>query len=396
MSYMKYILLFAALMIGTLAISAQEKEEEKKLDLKFYGFIKGDMVYATDGVNSFGANTLAAPQVANGDEQSAIGFTAQHTRIGLKGTVGEEIKAGGLVEIDFFSNAFDANGKPRIRLAYASIAKGGFEARMGQQWDLFSPNNANTNHTNGNMWFAGNRGFRRAQLQLSYKLDIDNVFPMVQVSLGETTREDVGLGKDNLSGVPMLQARLSGKLMDKYTVGVSFVNGQYQEKGSAGPWDWDDKITTTGFGFDFNLPIHQYFSLVGEVNSGTNLNNANLFNIAGNYGYNINPIAGNSVDDKKCFGLWLNASSKVTDWLLFTIGYGMDKNNSENFNVGNYEANSMVYTNFTLPIKHGFALMLEYQILNTTQVTGVDAQGQITDTQDNKANVFGVAARISF
>ncbi len=132
------------------------------------------------------------------------------------------------------------------------------------------------------------------------------------------------------------------------------------------------------------------------MNSGTNLNNANLFNIAGNYGYNINPIAGNSVDDKKSLGVWLNAKSKVTDWLLVTIGYGMDQNKSDNFGVGNYESNSMIYSNFTLPIKHGFAIMLEYQNLNTSEVTGVDAEGQITDTKDNKANVFGVAARISF
>ena len=54
-------------------------------------------------------------------------------------------------------------------LHYASVIHGGFEARMGQMWDIFSPNNANTNNTNGNMWYAGNRGFRRAQLYLGYK-----------------------------------------------------------------------------------------------------------------------------------------------------------------------------------------------------------------------------------
>jgi hypothetical protein len=142
------------------------QEENKKLELKPYGFIKGEMIYASDGVYSWGAkanNYISSAQFASGKEVSALGFTAQHTRFGLKGTVGEEIKAGGVIELDFYGGAFDANVKPRIRLAYASVIKGGFEARVGQQWDIFSPLNANTSNTNGNMWFAGNKGFRRGQ-----------------------------------------------------------------------------------------------------------------------------------------------------------------------------------------------------------------------------------------
>lgn len=394
---MKCFSLMFALLMGAMAINAQETEENKKLDLKFYGFIKGDMVYSTAGVNSFGAATLGAPQVANGDEQSAIGFTAQHTRLGLKSTVGEEYKVGGVIEIDFFGNAFDANTKPRLRLGYASLQKGGLEVRMGQQWDLFSANNATTNNTNGNMWFAGNYGFRRAQLQLSYKLDVENIFPMFQLSLGEGSREDTGLGKDNLSGIPMIQARVSGKIMNKFTVGVSYVNAQFLEKGTILLQDYYFKFKTSGFGVDINLPIHQYLTLVGEFNTGTNLNNSNLFSVGGNHTFAVNPLNGDVTQyDKKSQGFWLNASSKLTDWLTLTLGYGMDQNKSERYTVNAIEKNSVFYTNLTLPIKHGFAFMLEYQNISTTQITGVDGNGAITDSKGNKANVLGVAARVSF
>ena len=131
--------------------------------LKPYGFVKGDMVYATAGVKSFGWTSLSSAQQATDYENPAIGFTAMHTRFGLKGVKGDDIKVGGRIELDFFGGSFDANIKPRIRLAYASVAKGNLELRFGQQWDLFSPVNASTNNTNGNMWYAGNRGFRRGQ-----------------------------------------------------------------------------------------------------------------------------------------------------------------------------------------------------------------------------------------
>jgi len=377
-----------------------EKEPNKKLELKPYGFIKGDLFYGTAGVTSFGIASLAAPQVATGVDQSAIGFTAQHTRLGLKASIGDNIKASGLVEIDFFTNAFDANAKPRIRLAYASVAKGGFEARFGQQWDLFSPNNANTNNTNGNMWFAGNKGFRRAQIQLSYKLQNDFITPMIQLSLGETSREEAGLGKDNFSGVPMLQGRLSGTIKGKYIVGVSYVYGQYLEKAGTvivpDTLQKDFTFSTSGIGFDFILPIHKYFSLLGEVNSGTNLNNANLFSVANNH-YWSNDENENIVEfDKKSLGFWFNATSKITDWFIVTIGYGMDMNNSDTYKKNDIDNNTSIYGNLTFPIKHGFSIALEFQNINTTVVTATDINNKISERQNNMANIISLSGKINF
>lgn len=55
------------------------------LELTPYGFIKGDAVYSSEGVLSFGNPNLSAPQVAKGVDEAALGFTAKQSRIGLKG-----------------------------------------------------------------------------------------------------------------------------------------------------------------------------------------------------------------------------------------------------------------------------------------------------------------------
>ncbi|OFX25650.1 MAG: hypothetical protein A2041_03165 [Bacteroidetes bacterium GWA2_31_9b] len=387
-----------------------KKEENKKIELKPYGFVKGDMVYSNASVTSFGASNLGAPQIVSstGNDQSALGFTAQHTRFGLKGSVGEKIKAGGVIELDFYGGAFDANIKPRIRLAYASVTAGGFEARMGQQWDIFSPNNANTNNTNANMWYAGNRGFRRAQLQLSYKISNKVFAPMVQVSLAEATKEESGLGKDNISGMPMFQARVSGKIMEKYEIGLSYVNATYTElentieatsNTTTNPikdtLKSDFNFKTSGIGVDFNLPFHKYFSLLGEFNTGKNLNDANLFNIAGNHSWKI--VGGDVVkNDKKSMGLWFNATSNITSWLNVVVGYGCDKNTSDDLVEGNIARNRVVYGDLVFPIKHGFSFALEYQYITTNKITVLDTDGDIAHTDRFTAGIINLSAKITF
>ncbi|MGE0089882.1 MAG: hypothetical protein AB7S50_10470 [Bacteroidales bacterium] len=402
MSKKNFLLMALSLILFTQVSFAQEaekKEENKKVELKPYGFIKGDMVYSNGGVTSFGLENLGAAQIANDKDLEAVGFTAQHTRLGIKGSVGDKIKAGGLVEVDFFGGSFDANVKPRIRLAYASIISGGFEARVGQQWDIFSPNNANTNNTNGNMWFAGNRGFRRGQIQLSYQINNKSFAPMLQISLAEATKDEAGLGKDNLSGMPMFQARVSGKIADKYTVGVSYVNASYLEKtGNTFKVDTitytltsDQNFKTSGFGVDINLPLHKYFSLVGEFNAGTNLNNANLFNIANNYSWSTI----NGKIDKKSTGFWLNATSIIKPWLQVVVGYGCDRNTSDKYAIDDLATNKVLYGDLIFPIKHGFSVALEYQYITTNKVTFVE-NNEIEHTDRFTAGIINLSAKLTF
>jgi len=399
------------LFIGMLlSIATFAQEENKKIDLKTYGFFKGDMIYTMGGVYSFanaGNCYISSPQFASGLDTNAIGFTAQHSRLGFKATTGEKIKVSGLLEIDFYEGPINSNVKPRMRLGYASVAKGGFEARFGQQWDLFSALNPNTNNTNGNMWYAGNRGFRRGQVQLSYFIKNEKVAPMIQVSVGETTREDAGIGKDNLSGMPMIQGRLSAKVKEKYTIGVAYANGSYVEKKGlieAVPnplindtLTKDLKFSTSGISVDLNLPIHKYFNLMGEFNTGTNLNNANLFSVAGNYAWSIDDsLKTITTTDKKSMGMWFNAQSNIKEWLQVVVGFGMDNNTSDKFAANNIEKNTVIYGDIIFPIKHGFSVALEFMNINTTVVTKVDAAKKITERKSNIANVVNLSAKVNF
>ena len=254
-----------------------------------------------------------------------------------------------------------------------SMNKGNMEIRFGQQWDIFSPNNASTNNTNGNMWYAGNRGFRRGQIQLHYKLSKEGISPLVQLSIGEGTKEGTGLGKDNKSAMPMVQGRLSAKLMGKNIIGVYFAYAKHEPD----PDVDDDEFTTSGFGVDINLPFSHIFALKGEVNFGTNLNNCNLFNIAG---------SGCKDDDRKALGIWANALSKPSKKVNLVVGFGIDKNQTDDIAAGGVKQNTVIYGDLIFPFEHGFSIALELQNIST----------KIQNSDTNSAIVFNISGKVSF
>lgn len=346
------------------------------LELKPYGFVKGDGVFSSKGVVSFGNPNLSSPQIATGVDESALGFTAKNTRFGLKGNYGDDIKVGGVIELDFFNSAgFNTNINPRIRLAYASVAVDNFEFRFGQQWDIFSPLNATTNNTNGNLWFAGNTGFRRGQIQMIYKIPAKDFAPMIQLALAEGASDGgTGLGDDNKSGLPMIQGRVSAKFMENKTVGVYFVYAKFSPVPDTSDYDFN----TTGFGADLTLPFDKYFELHGELNTGTNLNNANLFTVAG---------SGSKNNDRKSLGVWLNITSKIHNNFHLVIGGGMDKNQTDNLADGSIEQNMVIYGDLIFPIAGGFSVALEIGNITTT----------IKGASDKNTALFGIiSGRVNF
>jgi len=362
-----FLVLFCSLIICS-AIYAQG------LELKHYGFVKGDAVYSSKGVLSFGNPNLSAPQIATGVEEAAAGFTAKNTRFGLKGVTGENVKVGGLIELDFFSAlGFDSNVNPRIRLAYASVAWDNLELRFGQQWDIFSPLNATTNNTNGNLWYSGNLGFRRGQVQMIYKVPAEDFLTTIQLALGEAARETgAGLGDDNKAVIPMIQGRLSGKFLENKVVGVYFAFAKFSPVPDTSDYDYN----TVGFGADFTLPFDKYFELHGEVNMGKNLNNCNLFSIAGN---------GKKNDDRKSLAIWANITSKIDEHFHLVIGGGMDKNQTDNLANGATDQNLTIYGDFIFPITKEFSVALELGNI-TTKIKGADNRTALVGILSGKVN----------
>lgn len=224
-----------------------------------------------------------------------------------------------------------------------------FEIRFGQQWDLFSPQAAASNNTNANLWYAGNRGFRRGQIQLRYQKSDEKTTPMLQLSVGEGAKETSGLGADNYARQPMFQGRAAMLLSQKYELGMSFVHAKF----APNPDDDDLDYTAIGFCIDWNLSLTPKVSVKGEFNQGTNLNNVNMFNIAGN---------GRQGNDRKCMGMWLNLLAQPKPNLHLIGGFGMDKNQTENLPDGAIAKNFNFYGDLIFPFEHGFSITAE--ILN--------------------------------
>jgi hypothetical protein len=368
-----------AVVLAVAAVSASFAEKPK---FEPYGFVKGDMYYSVGGVKSWGKESITCASVATGVDSNAVGFTAQHTRFGLKGS-GQtgDITMGGLIELDFFVIAANANAKPRMRLAYAWCDPlKGLEIRAGQQWDLFSPLNPTTNNTNANLWYDGNYGFRRPQLTLQYGLDLGTIKPLIQVSAGETTKEDdlffdttgqgsIGswIGADNLSGIPLAQGRLAVSFLENMEIGAAAVYGAYGV---------DRDYTTMGVSVDASLPIHKLFALKAEFATGTNLNNANLFTIGG---------SGSATKEVETSGFWVEATSKIHSNFNAVLGFG-DEMVSSAVTTG-AESNMTGYADLIFPIGDFFSLAVEYQLLSTKMANVEDP---------NMAHVIDIAGKVVF
>jgi hypothetical protein len=358
------------LLAGTLAtVTFAEKPKFEP-----FGFVKGDMYYTIGGVTSWDKASITSASKATGSDTNAVGFTAQHTRFGLKGSgKSGDITMGGLIELDFFVIAANANAKPRMRLAYAWCDPlEGLEIRAGQQWDLFSPLNPTTNNTNANLWYDGNYGFRRPQLTLQYTMDLGTIKPIIQASAGETTKEDdlagTWIGVDNLSGIPLTQGRLAAAFLTNMEIGVAAVYGAY---------DVDRDYKTMGFSVDANLPIDKLFALKAEFATGTNLNNANLFTIGGN---------GSATKDVETSGFWVEATTKPLSCFNAVLGFG-DEMVTSTVPDNGLEANMTGYADLIFPIGEFFSLSVEYQLLSTKLVNVDDP---------NIAHVIDIAGKVVF
>jgi len=324
-------------------------------EFKPYGYIKGELTYTSQGVLSSGKPGLTAPQEADTLKGHAFGVSCQSTRFGTKGwiTTDNGMEIGGKVEADFYSGTgFDASSKPRMRLAYGWVATHLAEIRVGQQWDLFSPNNPTMSTGATGLWYAGNLGVRRGQFQVNVFVPENVTAPIVSVALCEGSKETDGLGADNFSSFPMVQARASIELQKKYQVGISMVHANYDPD----PAKANDEYTTLGYGVDYDLRFHKLFSLRGEVNTGKNLSNGNFSTIAGN---------GKHGDTRESFGFWANAVSKPFTHFNISVGGGTDRNTSDKVASGAVKSNLIAYSELIFPLMNGASIETEVGRIQT-------------------------------
>jgi len=142
-----------------------------------YGFIKPEIIVGQT-VETFGKAIMVAPTAAAHPiadpmyGEAALSFQLQQSRVGLKINDGGPVS--GRLEIDFIDDGF-SHSTPiqgagvRLRLAYITYKPGaGHTFMLGQNWDIFSPLNAQTMNVVGNSYQAGNSAFLRPQVAYTY------------------------------------------------------------------------------------------------------------------------------------------------------------------------------------------------------------------------------------
>ena len=144
---------FILLLCATLAA------QEKPSTLKFYGFIRNYFAFDTResvaGTEDFFYYVPKDQNIVDGEDLNAhpgFRFAALTSRLGLDilGYEYDGFKVGGKIEGDFYSGVSGVTGTAQFRLrqAYATIGKGGWQVTGGQTWhpmatdmpDVFSLN----------------------------------------------------------------------------------------------------------------------------------------------------------------------------------------------------------------------------------------------------------------
>ena len=317
------------------------------VDVQLYGKIKFDAAYDSARTNTGNFARWVNPgEKRRGDGQ--FNATANETRLGLKftGPQSEDLKTGGLVEVDFYGVGAETSPEPRLRHAYMNLEwpKQRLSLLAGQIWDVISPLNPGVlNYTV--QWWGGNIGMRRPQIRVTKGLSLtDDTDLTLQAALLRTMGHNSGFdpgdtGED--AGFPSGQVRaavtfpLFGK--KKATLGVSGHYGQEEyDRDTSGNnidvYSWSGNV-------DACVPINDWLTIKAEAFTGQNLDA-----YAGGIGQGIN-VVGNDVSELKSSGGWFAASLGPWDKWSFNIGANAERITGGITAEGTRESNAAIFGN---------------------------------------------------
>ena len=335
--------------------------------IKPYGYIKLDAAYNDSAVVN-GNYVLYVPSegaVKNDDE---FNITARQTRLGLVVTAPEYDgwKTTGKVEIDFYGDgsvSHETKAEPMLRHAFVEIGKDGLSFLAGQTWDVIGPLNPSTlNYSVG--WGAGNNGYIRPQVRMSYNRNIDKGTSLLtQIALSRTT----GLANENLdggamndgddSGFPTLQVRaaLSTKLFtdQNAVIGVSGHYGKEEVDWFTGPAD----LKSWSLNMDFMIPLPDRLTFSGEIFMGENLDD-----YFGGAVQGVNRATRNEIAAR---GIWMQLNYIHNAKLQYNAGFGVDDPDYDDINIGNRDLNSFYFINTMYNLFPPLTVGIEYTYWET-------------------------------
>jgi len=337
---------------------------ETEQAVKLYGFVKLDSSFDSSRTDNPDAPKYVQSGTV-GNEAWQYAMTAMNSRIGLKyyGPKVANADTFADVEIDFYDGNSDNSQKPRMRQAYFKLIYPRWEVLAGQTWDIFGPLGPNTLNTNGYLWYGGNIGFRRPQVRLTNKFDLnedEKVVTQLSASRDIGISDSLGNTGEN-AGYPMFQGRAAYTfpvLETKSTIGVAGVYGgeTYNRNTTGTSYD----VPQWGLGLDFTSKINAWLSLKGEFFYGSNLDGL----LAG-IGQGINTIKEEGIGTK---GGWVQLTCKPWEKCAFNTGYGIENLDKSDLNTGNRQRNQVIFANAMYTIIKDVKFGAEYTYFRTDYI----------------------------
>ncbi|MDO5553410.1 MAG: hypothetical protein Q4G68_06575 [Planctomycetia bacterium] len=331
----------------------------KKGDFKFipYGYIWTNTGYnSATGIPGDFVLYAQSPEISASPDffvdarQSRIGMFVEGPKVDLLG----KTNVRGVVEIDFEGtmNGTRNKGGLQLRKAFVELVNKERDLRLafGQDWEVISPLYPQM-LSYLPAGFAGNIGYRRAQVRLEKGRTYSaNFKTLTQVALADDIIGDftsVSAASGKTSGVPLVEGRYAMSFWEEargglpITVGLSAHFGQesYNFDPIAGTWrdkgEKDVAINTWSVNVDGDLPITKRMRLQGEYYFGENLSS---FCGGINQGVDLYRRAG-----LRDMGGWLSLHTSLTEKLCNNTGYAIDKVNDRDLVGTSVAVNGIAY-----------------------------------------------------
>ena len=365
----------------TEAEKAKEEADKQKTEspvvssfkFKPYGYIKLDAAY-DDSRTNYGNYILYVPSESTNKNDNEFSMTARQTRFGIDiAAPAADWTAQGKLEIDFYGDGpavHENKAEILLRQAYLSFNKGNWTVLAGQTSDIFSPLNPSTlNYIVG--WSAGNIGYRRPQIQITYNNKINERNRLITgLSIARTSgliNEDLDADSQNdgeESGTPTIEARIA-LATKSFTEkeGVFGISGHYgkEEVNWAGG---RQNLNSWSINFDYDIPITGKLSIKGEIFKGVNLDDY--------FGGSLQGVNTVTRDVISSMGEWFQVSYKLNDKWQYNAGFGIDNPSDEDLNPGMRGQNGFIYINSQYKLIAPLAIGFEYSHWKTEYVGAVD------------------------
>ncbi|CAN5587302.1 hypothetical protein BH10PLA2_BH10PLA2_08040 [soil metagenome] len=344
--------------------------------LKPYGFVRGDLDFATARFNDLQFPFYVLPHDDRFNPKSPhpndtlnYSLYPRLSRLGLE-YFGPKIDSfydavpTGRLEIDFLTNnpgGSESRQLLRLRLAYAAVAIDDFTLLVGQDWDIVSPLLPTIN-MNTNQWNNGNLGDRRPQVKLLYDHDFDGG-RRLQVQGGialanaiNSIDSDENAIRDNEAwGIPGLEGR----------VGVIWPTSWENQPIMAGIWAFQARQRTLvpatgkrifssyGYGIDVRVPICEELTFQAEAWQGSNMDD-----FRGGIAQGINYTTGQTIASR---GGFAELVYRPVRWYQQAIGYSLDDPTNSDVPASGRTLNRAFYASSRFPVGKGLLFSMEAQ-----------------------------------